>query len=459
MKNRFLSTILALATVTGMATAQRGYTTRVNTLVRDGSGQPVQGATVKFFGPFGNRERQTTTSDSTGRNGQSDITLTPGRYLVTATNDDRGIASTTFDVTDRSEFAHLDMRLHTTRRPTIQFVLMSDDRNEPVANADIEVFSDETGRRDTVRMRNGIGVYDVPGSGRGGRFDVSIMSNDFDTVNKTITFRPRTDTSSLVYYLQLRHKSGLRDRDNQPSRHYGKLDGMIRMSNKNRIQSGDLATVNVGLLMSETRNERGTCISTVNITAPNGSGISSDAKNVALSLNEYTTTQYDVHTSMPGTYTVSVSAIMVSSSGVQDSRWDGRFTFNVQPSNGRGSDSNTVVTRGDYVGAADLETDNRSISSHTMSLTISGGNRNSDRIKGWLAPKRGSGFHIEFEGTYDLTSGRVDGTGTMLDRSDKRWDIRVSGSPDRDGRIRIRLDVKDRDGSYNKTFSYLLTRK
>ena len=459
MKIRFFSTILAFATITGIATAQRGYTTRVNTLVRDGSGQPVQGATVKFFGPFGNRERQTTTSDSTGRNGQSDMTLTPGRYLVTATNDDRGIASTTFDVTDRSEFAHLDMRLHTTRRPTIQFVLMSDDRFEPITNADIEVFTSETGRRDNVRMRNGLSVYEIPGSTQGGRFDVSIMSPDFDTVNKTINFRPRTDTSSMVYYLQMRHKSGLRDRDNQPSRNYGKLDGMIRLTNKNRIQAGDLVTVNVGLLLSETRNERGTCISTVNITAPNGTGISSDAKNVSLSLNEYANNQYDVRTSMPGTYAVSVSAIMVSQSGVQSSRWDGRFTFNVQPGNGRGTDSNTVVSRGDYVGASDLETDNRSISSHTMSLTITGGNRNSDRIKGWLAPKRGSGFHMEFEGTYDLTSGRIDGTGTMLDRNDKRWDIRVSGSPDRDGRLRIRLDVKDRDGSYNRTFSYLLTRK
>jgi hypothetical protein len=381
----------------------------------------------------------------------------PGRYLLLAADDYLGFASTTVDVTERSRDIRADLRLRKTRRPTIQFVVMSDDRNEPVSDAEIEVFTNETGKRDLVRNRtNGLTTYEIPGSMSGGRFDVSIMSRDFDTVNKTITFRPKRDTSSMIYYVQMRRKTRLDDRSN-PTRYYsGKLDGMIRLTTKNQIEVGDVAHINVGLMLSESRNGRGIASSTVNISGPNGAGLMSDARNVSLSLNDYTNEVYDVRTTVPGVYTVRVNAVLTGSAGVQNAHWEGRFNFTVQPRNGRNYPPEQNVAKGDYVGNADIETDNSAIASHILSITLGNGDRSMDKVKGWLSPRRGAGFHIQFEGTFDRSNNRLDATGKMLDREDKRWDIRATGSPNRNGRMEVRLSIRAQDNSYNRTFTFLL---
>ncbi len=457
MKTRLFSTIFAVASLAGLAVAQRGNTVRVSTQVRDDAGHAVQGVSVKYYGPFGGSDRRSDFSNSTGRNGFADQDLMPGRYLIVAADDYQGFGSTTVDVTERSNDIRADLRLRRTRRPTIQFVLMSDDRNEPISNAEIEVFTNETGKRDLIRSRpNGLTTYEIPGSLSGGRFDVSIMSRDFDTVNKSITFRPRTDTTSMVYYVQMRRKTRLDDRSNPTRYNSGKLDGMIRLTTKNQIEVGDVAHINVGLLLSETRNGRGSAVSTVNISGPNGAGLNSDVRNVSLSLNDYANEVYDVRTNVPGVYTVRVSAVLTGSTGVQNAHWDSRFNFTVQPRNGRNYPQDQNVAKGDYVGNADIETDNSAIASHILSITLANGDRSIDKVKGWLSPRRGAGFHIQFEGTFDRSNNRLDATGKMMDREDKRWDIRVTGSPNRSGRMEVRLSIRARDDSYNKTFTFLL---
>ena len=452
MKIRLLSAIVTVASIAGVALAQRGDNTRVMTLVRDNSGQPVQNASVKFFGPFGSNNRRGDYSVSTNRYGEVEQMLSPGRYLVFASDENRGSTSTTYVVSDRTSTGNLDLRLRTTRRPTIQFVLMSDDRNEPISNANIEVFTNETGKRDSFRSRGeGITQYEIPGSMSGGRFELAVTSRDFDTVTKTLNFRPRTDTSNTVVYIQMRRKTGLRNDNGTKYQRGFKLDGLIRLTNKDRNEAGDMVPVYVGLLMSDTQNLRGQGSANIEVLAPNGSRVYSKSQSVELLLNEYASSTHDVRTTIPGVYTVVVSA-----TGQDSNRWDGKFTFNVQPRSGNRANPDHQFGRGDYLGMADIETDNRSITSHELSVTLTRGVKNSDDVKGWLEPRRGSGFRISFKGTYDLNLSSLKAIGTMDDRSDKRWEILLTGSPDRNGKISARLSIRALDNSYNRTFNFTL---
>ena len=457
MKIRLLSTIVTVASITGVALAQRGVTTHIVTTVRDDTGRPVQGASVKFFGPFGTSFRRADYTSSTDRSGVSDQSVLEGRYLVYASTDNLGSQISTYDANDRSGVNRLDMRLRPTRRPTIQVVLMSEDRNEPIGGANIEVFTNETGRRDTIRSNsNGITPYDIPGSIRGGRFDLVISSREFDTVTKTLNFRPRTETGTILYYVQMRRKTGYEPRTGLDRRGQYTLDGMIRTSNKDREEVGGLVTINVGLLYSGGRASSTRGHSVVTVTRPDGSTILDQSSNMDLSLNEYANRNYDIRPNMAGTYTVSVRA-----DGEDRSTWNGRYTFIVHPrsrGNNDRSDSDIRITRGDFVGNADIEADNRSIASHILSITLSDNNRDIENVKGWLSPRRGEGFHMSFKGSFDYNRGRLDAVGTMVDRPDKRWDIRLTGSPDRNGQIDARLSIRATDNSYNKTFSFTISK-
>ena len=370
----------------------------------------------------------------------------------------RGSAIATLDANDRSGVNRLDMKLRPTRQPVIQFVLMSEDRNEPIGGANIEVISNETGRRTSMRSNgNGITPYDVMRSDRSSRFDVSVTSRDFDTVVKTINFRPRSSTDNTLYYVQMRRKTGLEPRGNQDRRGRYTLDGMIRTTNKDREEVGGLVTVNVGLLYAGGRADMTRGHSVVTITRPDGSTILEQSANVDMYLNEYASRNYEIRPNMVGTYNVSVRA-----DGEENSHWTGRYSFVVhQRSRGNNdrSDSDLGLTDGDFLGNGDIEMDNREIASHILSITLTDRNRQNENIKGWLAPRRGEGFHITFKGSYDYSRGRLDAVGTMADRSDKRWDIRLTGSPDRNGKIDARLSIRAIDDSYNKTFSFTIAKR
>ena len=462
MKIRLLSTLATVVTVAGIANAHYRADARVISMVRDNSGVPIQGASLKFFGPFGVANRRSELSTFTGRNGESDKMMSPGRYLVIASHNERGIDSRTFDVSSRGAVTSLDLKLRTTRRPTIQFVVMSDDRNEPVSNANIEVVNRETGKRDTLRSSgNGLTPYELANRSNGGKFDVRISSADFDTTNLNVSFSANTDTSSSIAYVQLRRKTGLSGGPNSSnqSKDLPKIDGVIRLTNKDRIEAGDVVPINVGLYLSKGFYERSQCISNVTITGPDGGALLSDARTIKFVLNEYTMTTYDISARMPGTYTVTVKATMPNGSRDQDSRWDGKFTFNVQGQSGSSKNSSMLMDRGSYLGNSDIEMDNKDIKSHILSLSVSKGPRNLDTIKGWLSPKAGSGFHMLFEGSFDQSNGRLDAKGTMTDREDKRWDIRLTGSPDRTGRMALKLSVRALDNSYNRSFSYTLAKQ
>ena len=458
MKIRLISALFTISAVTGLALAQRAGNTRVIATVRDSSGQLVSGASVKFFGPFRGQARNSNFTNSTGRNGEAEQSLPSGRYLVFASDDSRGSAISTYDVSDRSGTSLLDVRLKSTRRPTIQFVLMSEDRNEPISNANIEVFTNETGKRDNFKSRgNGITSYEIPGSLSGGRYEVAISSNDFDTVTKTLNFRPRTDTSSMIYYVQMRRRTGLQPRTGPQSHGRYSLDGMIRTTNKDREEVGGLVTIDVGLLYSGGTVPVTKGHSVVTITRPDGSTIVNESSQHDLGLNQYSRKEYDVRPNMAGVYTVIVKA-----DGEDNTRWTGKYTFNVHPRGRNNSDqagSNLGVVRGDYIGRADIETDNGVVNSHSLSITLKGGNRNTFDVKGWLAPNRENGFSISFEGTYDVSKDRLDAKGTMPGRNDKKWDIRITGSPDRNGRLDVRVNVRALDNSFNRTYSYLLTKQ
>ncbi len=462
MKIRLLSTLATVVTVTGIVNAHYRADARVITMVRDNSGVPIQGASLKFFGPFGVANRRSEMSTFTGRNGESDKMMSPGSYLVIASHNERGIVSRTFDVSSRGSVTSLDLRLRTTRRPTIQFVVMSDDRNEPISNANIEVVNRETGKRDNLRSNgSGLTPYELVNRSNGGRFDVRISSADYDTTNLNVSFSANTDTSSSVAYVQLRRKTGLSVPPNSSyqSKDQPKIDGVIRLTNKDRIEAGDVVPINIGLYLSKGFYERSQCIATVNITGPNGSGVLSDSRTIKFVLNEYTMTKYDISTKVPGTYTVTVKATMPNGSRDLDSRWDGKFTFNVHAQSGSSKNSGMLMDRGSYIGNSDIEMDNKDIKSHILSLSVSKGPRNLDTVKGWLSPKAGSGFHMLFEGSFDQSNGRLDAKGTMTDREDKRWDIRLTGSPDRTGRMALKLSVRALDNSYNRSFSYTLAKQ
>jgi hypothetical protein len=285
----------------------------------------------------------------------------------------------------------------------------------------------------------------------GGRFELAVTSRDFDTVTKTLNFRPRTDTSNTVVYIQMRRKTGLRNDNGTKYQRGFKLDGLIRLTNKDRNEAGDMVPVYVGLLMSDTQNLRGQGSANIEVLAPNGSRVYSKSQSVELLLNEYASSTHDVRTTIPGVYTVVVSA-----TGQDSNRWDGKFTFNVQPRSGNRANPDHQFGRGDYLGMADIETDNRSITSHELSVTLTRGVKNSDDVKGWLEPRRGSGFRISFKGTYDLNLSSLKAIGTMDDRSDKRWEILLTGSPDRNGKISARLSIRALDNSYNRTFNFTM---
>jgi hypothetical protein len=339
---------------------------------------------------------------------------------------------------------------------------MSDDRNEPVSSANIEVVNRETGKRDTLRSSgSGLTQYELANRSNGGKFEVRISSADFDTTNVNVSFSANTDTSSSIAYIQLRRKTGLSGGPNSSnqSKDQPKIDGVIRLTNKDRIEAGDVVPINVGLYLSKGFFERSQCNSTVNISGPNGSGLLSDARTIKFVLNEYTMTTYDFSPKVPGTYTVTVVATMPNGSRDQKSRWDGKFTFNVHGQSAGSKNSGMVMDRGSYLGNSDIEMDNKDIKSHILSLSVSKGSRNLDTIKGWLSPKAGSGFHMLFEGSFDQTNGRLDAKGTMTDREDKRWEIRLTGSPDRTGRMAVKLAIRALDNSYNRTFNYTLAKQ
>jgi hypothetical protein len=381
-----------------------------------------------------------------------------GRYLIFAYDERLGSQIATIDANDRSGVNRVELRLRPTRRPTIQVVLMSEDTNEPIGGANIEVINNETGRRENLRSNgNGITAYDLAGSNRGGRFDLAISSRDFDTVTKSLNFRPRTNSDTTLFYVQMRRRTGLSPRDSGQIIH-GRytLDGMIRTSNKDREEVGELVTINVGLVYGGGNALRTRGRSSVTITRPDGSTILNQNDNVDLSLNEYANSRYDIRPDRAGTYTVTVRA-----DGEDNTHWTGRYNFVVHD-RGRGNndrvDSNIPVSPGDYLGIADLQMDNRNIQSHQISITVMD-TRNSENIKGWLAPRRGEGFHITFKGSFDYSRNRLDATGTMQDRDDKRWDIRLTGSPDRNGKIAARLTVRATDNSYNQTFNFTLDKR
>lgn len=381
-----------------------------------------------------------------------------GRYLIYAYDSYRGSAVTTYDANDRSGTNRLDMHLRPTRRPTIQVVLMSEDRNEPIGNADIEVFTNETGRRDNIRSNSsGLTPFDIPGSTRGGRFDLTISSRDFDTVYKTLNFRAKSDTDVMVYYVQMRRKTWRQPRNDRPTHDRYQLDGMIRTSNKDREEVGGLVTINVGLMYSggQALNTRGREV--VTITRPDGSTILNESTSVDLRLNEYANRSYDIRPDREGTYTVSVRA-----DGEDSTHWTGRYTFVVhrrsQGNNDRAG-ADLSMTPGDYLGNADIEMDNREIRSHQISITLIDGARDRDNVKGWMSPRQSDGFSITFKGTFDYHNGVLDATGTLNDRTDKRWDIRLTGRPDRNGRCNARLVIRATDNSYNRSFNFILAKR
>ena len=444
MKIRLISTFVIIASLASVALAQRGISTHIITNVRDDMGRTVQGATVRVFGPFGYTSRRNDFSSSTDRSGVADQSVLEGRYLVFAYDDRLGSNIKTVDANDRSGINQVDLQLRPTRRPTIQVVLMSDDTNEPIGGANIEVICNETGRRDDLRSNsNGITPYDIPGSIRGGRFDVAISSRDYDTVTRSLSFRPRSDSGTMVYYVQLHRKTATSAR---PGLSF----------DRNRYTLDGLITINVGLQYGGGTASRTRGRSTVTVTQPDGSRILNQTDDIDLPLNQYSSNLYDIRLDRAGTYTVTVRA-----DGENNSHWTGRYTFVVYE-RGRGNNdrvgSDVAVTRGDYIATSDIQLDNRNVQSHQIQITLVD-TRNVENIKGWLAPRRGEGFHITFKGSFDYSRNRLDATGTMQDRNDKRWDIRLTGSPDRNGKIAARLTVRALDNSYNQTFNFTLAKR
>ena len=202
-----------------------------------------------------------------------------------------------------------------------------------------------------------------------------------------------------------------------------KLDGFIRMANKERLEVGDVAPIRVKIMHTGGTTGKSPAKVTVVITAPNGSTLNQGSKDVQVPFNDYAETSFDFLFPSAGKYTAVATA-----TGENGSKWTESFSFTTYAkvvSKSKGPAGPTLET-GTYESKVDIRMPDGTIVSHTVSLSLSKGPQTSMHIKGWMAPVKGTGYHFQFSGTWDGVSRTLSPSGSGTDASDRKCDVSLS---------------------------------
>ena len=202
-----------------------------------------------------------------------------------------------------------------------------------------------------------------------------------------------------------------------------KLDGMIRMANRERLEVGDVAPIRVRLMHTGGTSGKTLAKVTVIVTTPTGATLNQGTREVQVPFNEYIDANFDFLFPVAGNYKVTATA-----TGDNGSKWTGSFsftTFSKTTTQVRGPVAPTLET-GTYESKVDVRMPGGSTVSHILSLTFSKGRQNKLQIKGWMAPVKGDGYHFQITGTWDGVSRNITPIGHGTDVSDQKRDLALS---------------------------------
>lgn len=234
-----------------------------------------------------------------------------------------------------------------------------------------------------------------------------------------------------------------------PGREDPKLSGDIRLSS-GRVKLGDTVTADIGAFYKDTTANRASANVSVRVTGPSGRVVASDDYRADMVLNTYSRKKFEIRTSESGTHTVKVT---VTSNGMKT--WSDQKTFSVDR---RSGDQNPAVD-GTYSGNGNVITLEGANRSHSLTIRLRRSSRNGTMdVDGSLGPGQFEGFHISFDGTFDVNRKTLDATGRVNDDTNKRWDVRLTGSMNNAGRLILDLSIRSNDNRYNRKVRFELSK-
>lgn len=234
-----------------------------------------------------------------------------------------------------------------------------------------------------------------------------------------------------------------------PGREDPKLSGDIRLSS-GRVKLGDTVTADIGAFYKDSTANRASANVSVRVTGPSGRVVASDDYRADMVLNTYSRKKFEIRTSESGTHTVKVT---VTSNGMKT--WSDQKTFSVDR---RPGDQSPAVD-GTYSGNANVITLEGANRSHSLTIRLRGSSRNGTMdVDGSLGPGQFEGFHISFDGTFDVNRKTLDATGRVNDDTNKRWDVRLTGSMNNAGRLILDLSIRSNDNRYNRKVRFELSK-
>ena len=320
MMRKFLfaicTAIVSSLAIASTHTTQPAHADRVNYTIRarNASGDPAANFDVLIVGPIGSPFR--VSKHQTAANGEVVISLPgPGRYHATTMHAQLGeIDHFTIDTSFKS-MSHDVRTTKTSIRCLARFY--NRDTSEAVTRGSAIPLGKDVPR---FTMGEELGVFFPSKSGSlSQEFRMEIPGYRNTNLRTWISNDRRLSLNFLQVTVEPVKKlivPGVQDITKL------KLDGMIRMINRDRIVVGNTSTISVNLVYSGGTNLKSAGAATVEIKDPNGNRVYVDTYSTPLPLNEYAEKRIDIKPKMAGKYTVTVNA-----TGEGKSKWTGEFSF------------------------------------------------------------------------------------------------------------------------------------
>lgn len=357
-----------------------------------------------------------------------------GRYTIHVSHPDFDPGTAIVQTRSQGDqFSIVTLRRNSQQRTVVVKAIESGSRT-PISRARVTFESGSDRRTSTTDSNGNVSVK----LNQRTTYRVTIESNGHQTYTDQIDLQ-RPDTSILNRTYQLRRGEGNGGPGNGNQRG-AKLNGDIRMKT-GRVKAGEIATADIGVFYTDSQIERMTASVSVKVTDPNGRTVATSDYRQDLDLNGTSRRLVDIRTTVPGAYYVRVTA-----TGNSMQTWTSEKKFDVD----RGQ-AGPVKSEGIYGGTIDLINLSGEKRAHTVSIKISKKNGNLYDVVGSLGPGRFEGFHIEFKGTYDVSRKNLDTVGNVVDEDGKRWDVRMTGTINQAGRLAVKISLRARDNSYNRT--------
>lgn len=402
----------------------------------DDTNEPINGASVRVDS---NGRPQNFTTRSGGFTTIPTQVNPNSRYNIEVSHPDYEVASNSVRSSTRNDqFVVFNLRRRTGDRAVVIRTIDSTSRS-PISRARVKFESmDRQETRTATTDSNGTVSVRLS---RRALYKITIEESSHQTMTDRIDLqRPESSTFNKTYELR-------RDGNGGEVRGQARLDGNIRLT-KGRFKSGEVATADIGVYYSEGPSDRMSANISVKVYGPSGRVVASDNYRQDLDINGTKRKSLDIRTSEPGTYSIRVTA-----TGNNMRTWNGEKTFSVDR-----EQAGPEIAEGIYNGKIDLITLTGPTRSHTISMKVSRKSGSYYDVVGNLGPGRFEGFHIQFKGTYDVSRRSLSATGELVDKTDKRWDIKVTGGLNSAGRMEVELTIRATDNTYNRRAKTQMTK-